>query len=234
RVSERTRIARELHDTLLQGFHGLLFRFQAVSHMLPARPVEAKQQLDAAIDQVAQAITESRDAVQNLRASTSITNDLAEAITTLGAELTAAAVAEAHEQPPVVAVEVEGTARHLRPIVRDDVYRIAGEALRNAFRHARARRIEVDLRYDERELQLRVRDDGKGIDPAVRDDRRPGHFGLPGMRERAEVAGGHLEVWSEAGLGTEVEVAIPAAAAYAVPRARGRFWLFASRIGTNP
>src|SRR5262249_11792143 len=158
RVSERTRIARELHDTLLQGFHGLLFRFQAVSHMLPARPVEAKQQLDGAIDQVAQAITESRDAVQNLRASTSITNDLAEAITTLGAELTAAAVAEAHEQPPVVAVEVEGTARHLRPIVRDDVYRIAGEALRNAFRHARARRIEVDLRYDERELQLRVRD----------------------------------------------------------------------------
>ncbi|HMF94189.1 MAG TPA: two-component regulator propeller domain-containing protein [Vicinamibacterales bacterium] len=234
RVNERTRIARELHDTLLQGFHGLLFRFQAVSNMLPARPVEAKQQLDGAIDQVAQAITEGRDAVQNLRASTTITNDLAEAISTLAAELGAAAVTDSNASPAVVDVEVEGTPRHLRPILRDDVYRIAGEALRNALRYAHARRIEVELRYDERQLQVRVRDDGRGIDPAVRDDRRPGHFGLPGMRERAELAGGHLEVWSEVGLGTEVEVTIPAAAAYAVPRARGRFWVFASRVGTNP
>jgi len=233
RVGERTRIARELHDTLLQGFHGLLFRFQAVSNLLPARPVEAKQQLDGAIDQVAQAITESRDAVQNLRASTTITNDLAEAISTLSAELAAATVTEGNQRPAVVDIEVEGTPRHLRPILRDDVYRIAGEALRNAFRHAQARRIEVELRYDERQLQLRVRDDGRGIDPAVRDDRRPGHFGLPGMRERAELAGGHLEVWSEMGMGTEIELTVPAAAAYAVPRARGRFWLFANRMGTS-
>src|SRR5262249_29436112 len=126
------------------------------------------------------------------------------------------------------------TPRHLRPILRDDVYRIAGEALRNAFRHACARRIEVELQYDERQLQLRVRDNGRGIDPAVGDGRRAGHFGLPGRRECAGLAGGRLEVWSETGLGTEVERTIPAGAAYAVPRARGRFWLFASRMGTNP
>src|SRR5262249_13352678 len=113
RVNERTRIARELHDTLRQGFPGLRFRFQAGGNLVPARRVEAKRQLDGAIDQVAQAITEGRDAVQNLRASTTITNDLAEAITTLGAELRAAAVTGANPGPAVVDVEVEGTPRDL-------------------------------------------------------------------------------------------------------------------------
>ena len=233
RVTERTRIARELHDTLLQGFHGLLFRFQAVSNMLPARPVEAKQQLDGAIDQVAQAITEGRDAVQNLRASTVIANDLAEAITTLGAELAAAAPVAADANPPRVDVSVEGTPRDLHPILRDDVYRIAGEALRNAFRHAGARRIEVEIRYGDTALQVRVRDDGQGIDAVLLDEQRPGHFGIRGMRERAELAGGHLDVWSKAGLGTEVELTIPAAAAYATPRVRSLSSWFARKTGTN-
>ena len=86
---------------------------------------------------------------------------------------------------------MEGTPRNLRPILRDEVYRIAGEALRNAFKHARAHKIEVEIRYDERELRLRVRDDGKGIDPNVLSgDGRAGHFGLHGMRERAKLVGG--------------------------------------------
>ena len=231
RVNERTRIARDLHDTLLQSFHGLLFRFQAATNKLSDSPV--KQEFETAIDQAAQAITEGRDAVQNLRTSTVVTNDLAEAIGTLGAELAAAQTSDAKSRPTVVDVAVEGTSRDLHPIIRDDIYRIAGEALRNAFRHAHARHIEVRIRYDDAQLQVRVRDDGTGIDPAVRDQQKPGHFGLPGMRERADLVGAHLTVWSEVGLGTEVELTIPAAAAYATPRGRARSWLFVKRAGTS-
>ena len=97
RVGERTRIARELHDTLLQSFHGLLLRFQTASYLLPDRPTDAKEKLDAAIEQAAQAVTEGRDAVQGLRASTVERNDLAVAISTLGDEL--ASDASAHPPP---------------------------------------------------------------------------------------------------------------------------------------
>jgi len=232
RVNERTRIARDLHDTLLQSFHGLLFRFQAATNTLPDQSATRKM-LESAIDQAAQAIAEGRDAVQNLRASTTVTNDLAEALSTLGNELAAAQSHDANVTPTSIDVAVEGATQDLHPIVRDDVYRIAGEALRNAFRHARARRIEVEIRYDHSELQVRVRDDGKGIEPAVLEEDRPGHFGVRGMRERAELVGGHLDVWSKAGLGTEVEVTIPAAAAYATPRGRHLSSWFARRTGTH-
>jgi signal transduction histidine kinase/ligand-binding sensor domain-containing protein len=233
RVNERTRIARELHDTLLQSFHGLLFRFQAANNMLPDRPSEAKQKFDGAIDQAAKAITDGREAVQNLRASAAETNDLEAAISTLTEELAAGDVNAPQTNRPLVNVAVQGTPRALHPIVRDDIYRIAGEALRNAFRHAEARHIEVEIRYNERELHVRVRDDGKGIDASVLDADRPGHFGLPGMRERAELIGGHLNVWSQTSIGTEIELAVPAAAAYAAPRARRRFWSFAGRRGST-
>jgi len=141
RVNERTRIARELHDTVLQSLHGLLLSFQRAANLLPQHPVEAKHRLEGAIDQAAQAITEGREAVQGLRSSTVVTNDLALAIQTLGEEL---AAKQTPQNPPVFKVAVEGTTRDLNPILRDDVYRIAGEALRNAFYHAQARRIEVD------------------------------------------------------------------------------------------
>jgi len=233
RVNERTRIARELHDTLLQSFHGLLFRFQAAANLLPDRPADAKQKFESAIDQAAQAITEGRDAVQNLRSSSVDTHDLAVAIGTLGHELAAAQAATGDTRAPVVDVAVEGTPRTLHPILRDDIYRIAGEAIRNAFRHAHARHIEVEIRYDDEQLQVRVRDDGEGIDQAVLEEHRAGHFGLPGMRERAEVVGGHLNVWSQTGLGTEIELTIPAAAAYATPRPRGGFAWFVRKRGTS-
>src|SRR5208337_4006325 len=219
RVGERTRIARELHDTLLQSFHGLLLRFQSVDNLLPEGP--AKQRLESAIDQAAQAITEGRDAVQGLRSSTVETNDLAVAIRAIGEEL---AADENNHSSAVFQVEVEGTSRDLHPILRDEVYRIAAEALRNAFRHAQARQIEVEIRYDERQFRVRVRDDGKGIDPAVlsRQDSE-GHYGLPGMRERAKLIGARLDVWSEVDAGTEVELSLPASVAYATsPR---RSWL---------
>ena len=159
RVGERTRIARELHDTLLQSFHGLLLRFQTASYLLPDRPAEAKNKLDTAIDQAATAITEGRDAVQGLRASTVERNDLAVAIRTLGDELATDASAD---QPPTFSVAVEGQTRDLHPIVRDEIYKIAAEALRNAFRHAHAGRVEVDIRYDDEQFRMRVRDDGRG------------------------------------------------------------------------
>jgi signal transduction histidine kinase len=213
RVGERTRIARELHDTLLQSFHGLLLRFQTVSFLLPARPAEAKDSLDVAIEHAAKAITEGRDAVQGLRASTVERNDLAVAIRTIGDEL--ATDASAH-YPPTFSVAVEGETRDLHPIVRDDIYKIAAEALRNAFRHAHARRVEVDIRYDHEQFRLRVRDDGKGIDRAVLVKQGlEGHYGLRGMPERAALIGGQLAVWSEVGAGTEVELRLPASSVYA-------------------
>jgi signal transduction histidine kinase/ligand-binding sensor domain-containing protein len=213
RVDERTRIARELHDTLLQSFQGLLLRFQTASNLLPSSAQEAKQKLDGAIDLAAQAITEGRDAVQGLRSTTEITNDLAVAVSALGKDL---AANQTSQNSPVVRVDVEGEPRDLHPILRDEVYRIASEALRNAFHHAQADRVEVEIRYDAHHLRVRVRDDGKGIDAQViGNDGRSGHWGLHGMRERAKIIGGNLEVWSSPQSGTEVELTIPARMAYA-------------------
>jgi signal transduction histidine kinase/ligand-binding sensor domain-containing protein len=220
RVGERTRIARELHDTLLQSFQGLLLRFQAALKVLPERPLEARQRLESALDQAAAAITEGRDAVQGLRSSASETNDLANGIIAIGKELTSAASAP---DAPAIDVEVEGGPRQLNPVVRDEAYRIAGEALRNAFRHAQARRITVAIRYDRRQFRLRIRDDGKGIDEETVRRQPAKHFGLPGMRERAENVGGRLAVWSKPDAGTEVELCVPGAIAYGVS-ARRSWW----------
>ena len=176
RVDERLRVARDLHDTLLQSFHGLLMRFQAARNLLPGRAADARQVLEAALDDAAQAITEARDAVQGMRSSTEITNELSKAVEVLGDEL-AEQQRAANGDAPAFSVEVEGTSRDLHPILRDEVYRMTGEALRNAFRHARARRIEVEIRYDARELRVRVRDDGIGIDASVLQEGRTGHYG---------------------------------------------------------
>jgi signal transduction histidine kinase len=120
---------------------------------------------------------------------------------------------------------VEGTPRTLLPIVRDEIYRIACEALRNAFKHADATQIEVELRYDERQLRLRVRDNGKGIDPQfLTEEGRAGHYGLHGMRERARLMGGKLTVWSALESGAEVELSIPAARAYTTSASTWRSW----------
>ena len=221
RVTERTRIARDLHDTLLQSFHGLLLRFQTVFQLLPERPLEAKEKLGSVIEQAAEAITQGRDAVQGLRDSTVQSNDLALAISTLGEELTT----DSSNHRPAFRVAVEGSSRDLHPILRDETYKIAAEALRNAFRHSQARQIEVEIRYDNEQFRLRVRDDGKGIDPAILSSQSSkGHYGLPGMRERATLIGGKLVVWSEVDAGTEVELRVPAGTAYATDR-KSSWWL---------
>ena len=215
RVGERTRIARELHDTLLQSAHGMLLRFQTVSQLLPERPTEAKERLDSAIEQTADFITEARDEVQGLRDSVVQGNDLALAISTLGDEL----AADSTGHRPAFRVAVEGQSRDLHPILRDEVYKIAAEALRNAFLHAKAKQVEVEIRYDNERFRLRVRDDGKGIDAAVLSRQGiEGHYGLPGMRERATLIGGKLTIWSEADAGTEVELRVSADIAYVSAR----------------
>jgi signal transduction histidine kinase len=120
---------------------------------------------------------------------------------------------------------VEGTPRTLNVILHDEAYRIVVEALRNAFQHAQAHQIEAEIIYGDRQLLLRVRDDGKGINEDILDHGSAGHFGLPGMRERAKLIGGSLEVRSKAGSGTEVELTIPSTIAYTKPRPTRR-WFF--------
>jgi ligand-binding sensor domain-containing protein/signal transduction histidine kinase len=217
RVSERTRIARDLHDTLLQSFQGALLRFQSVANILATRPGEARERLEHALDQAEAAITEGRDAVQGLRLSAVRVNDLANGIAAIGAELTSDPDAV---DSPQIAVEVNGALRDLNPVVREEAYQIACEALRNAVKHARARRITVTIDYEARQLRLTVCDDGKGMDEETmqRQQQTPGHFGLPGMRERAAIVKGQLDVRSERGAGSEIELRVPARTAY---RARG-------------
>ena len=229
RVGERTRIARDLHDTLLQSFQGLLLRFQTARELLRTRPAEGEKTLESAIDQTAHAITEGRMAVQGLRASTVERNDLAKAITTQGEEL---AATTGPRQTVGLQVDVEGTPRTLHPIVRDEIYRIAGEALRNAFQHAEAKQIEVELHYGERQFRLRIRDDGKGIDAHfLTAEGRAGHFGLQGMRERAKLIGGELTVWTAPDSGTEIDLNIPATHAYLASSAAWRSWLNEKLLG---
>ena len=216
RINERTRIARELHDSLLQGFQGLMFRLQAVRQMLPGRPGDAARSLESALQLGDQAIVEGRDAVENLRAASFDDRDLAASLETLGAELGV----EIERQPePHYGLVVEGRPRQLTPVVRDEAYRIVREAARNAYQHAAAHHIEAEVTFGDADLSIRVRDDGIGIDPQIlARGRRPGHWGLPGMRERSERLGSHLDVWSERSAGTEVELRIPADIAYLEPR----------------
>jgi ligand-binding sensor domain-containing protein/signal transduction histidine kinase len=212
RLEERTRIARDLHDTLLQSFNALLLRLQTVSNVLPARPDEARRRIDSAIEQASQAIVEGRDAVHELRSNASTTTDLDRAVSDFARELLSGL---AVESPPEVRAHLEGAPKPLNPIVRDEVYRIATEAIRNAIRHANASRIEVVIRYDEHQFRLRIGDNGTGIDPAIPDrEHKAGHWGLRGMRERAKLVGGTLEVWSQVNGGTEIELNIPAANIY--------------------
>jgi len=229
RVGERTRIARDLHDTLLQSFQALLIRFQAGINMLAQRPADARRVLEDAIGRASQAIAEGRDAIGDLRMSTVEKNDLAVAIKTFAEEL---ARAQDNQASTPFQVLVEGSPRELHPIFRDEVYRLVTEALRNSFRHAAADKVEVEIRYDEKYFRVRVRDDGKGIPSHVlRGDGREGHYGLHGMRERAKLVGGKLTIWTELESGTEIELIIPGARTYV--RSTRPFWYFGKRSATE-
>jgi signal transduction histidine kinase/ligand-binding sensor domain-containing protein len=217
RLNERTRISRELHDSMLQGFQGLMFRLQAVRQLLPERPGDAAQFLDSAMLAGDHAIGEGRDAVQNLRSSPFDDRDLTTSLSALGGEL-----GTGTDVPPKprYRVVVEGRPRELTAVVRDEAYRIAREAVCNAYQHAKADHIETEVTFGDADLTIRVRDDGIGVDPQVlARGQRPGHWGFPGMRERSQSCGGRLHVWSEGKAGTEIELRIPSRVAYAQPPA---------------
>ena len=225
RVEERTRIARELHDTLLQTFQAALFEFQAARNLFSKGRQEAIQTLDSAIRAAQGAIVEGRDAIHDLRHTAGPQAHLENLFKTAGEELASSEVSNGSR--PAFRVTVEGTAQTLPPLLQDEIFQIGHEVLRNAFRHANARRIEAEIRYDDRMFRLRIRDNGKGIDRKIMEEGiRPGHWGLPGVRERAKRIGARLVFWSEAGAGTEVELEIPARLAYSNSHARRRFGLF--------
>jgi ligand-binding sensor domain-containing protein/signal transduction histidine kinase len=209
RFEERTRIARELHDTMLQSLQASLAQMQAGRNLLSRHSDQALPAIDVAITMAAGAIAEGRNAVSDLRSSTAIRNDLAEALRALGGELAAGGAT-------TFQLVVEGPPRDLHPVIQDEIYRIGAEVLRNAFRHARAHHIEADVRYSERLLRLQIRDDGVGIRPEILKGGRSKHYGLGGMRERAGKIGAKLEIWSAIGTGTEIDLSISGAVAYRV------------------
>lgn len=211
RVAERTRIARELHDSLLQGFHGLMFRLQAVRNQLPARPEDAARSLDEAMERGDSTVEQARVAVTDLRNFGAAVADLETALRAMAHDIPM----PAHSDAPECRIVVEGARRALVPLVRDDVLQVAREAFRNALLHARARLVQIEIVWGLERFTLRVRDDGLGLDPHTITQGRDRHWGLQGMRERTQQVGGSLEIRSEGGSGTLIELGIPASRAYA-------------------
>jgi ligand-binding sensor domain-containing protein/signal transduction histidine kinase len=206
RLGERERIARELHDTLLQGVQGLVLRFQAVAERIPV--IEpARQMIERALERADEVLVEGRDRVKNLRLAPQTTS-LPEALTEVIKDLT---ISDGIE----FSIVVEGERRDLNPLVRDEAFWIGHEALANAVRHASASHIEVEIAYDPARLRLRFRDDGCGIDPQIIEaGGKAGHWGMRGMRERSARIGAHLETWSRPDAGTELELEVPGSVAY--------------------
>lgn len=224
RIGERTRIARELHDTLLQGFLSASMQLSVAAGSLP-REAPQRDQLDRIVVLVRRMIDEGRSAVAGLRATGTGSADLEERLARVPEEIGA-------NEGVAFGIRERGRARPLAEIAGDEAYRIGREALVNACRHADPKNVEVEIAYGEEELRVRVKDDGSGFDPEAAG--RGGHWGLAGMRERAERIGARLEVRSARGEGTEVELAIPAALAYRPepeePRRRA-WWRFGRRRG---
>jgi signal transduction histidine kinase/ligand-binding sensor domain-containing protein len=207
RMEERGRIARELHDTLLQGTQGLILEVAAATKLVPVN-APAHQLLDRALDRADEVMAEGRDRIQDLRASEDLNTELAQALAETAGQL-------ATNHVPGCVVTLDGSPRPLNQRVRVESYRITREAIVNAIRHAQATTIEIQVIYGNESLQVRVRDDGIGLDAAVAGQReKEGHYGVRGMHERAQKLGATLEIWSRPGSGTEVALTIGAAAAY--------------------
>jgi ligand-binding sensor domain-containing protein/signal transduction histidine kinase len=200
RVNERTRIARDLHDTLLQTIQGSkIVAEDALDEQ--ADPVRMRRALESVLEWLGRAVEEGREALNSLRSSTTEENALAEALRRAGEEFQFLRSIDFH-------LAVEGAGQEMHPIVRDEVYRIGYEAIRNACVHSGGNRLTVELSYA-KSLTLSVKDNGKGIDPDVAANGKSGHFGLIGMYERARRIRGKLTISSSTGLGTEVKLVVP-------------------------
>jgi two-component sensor histidine kinase len=225
RLAERTRIAQELHDTLLQSFQGLMLRFQIATETVLSDPLEAKEMLEQALNRADQALAESRKAIQGIRSVASAGRGLADSLNAMMNGL----VEEfcCGKTPPLTtSVVTEGQPRTVNSWIAEEVCRIAREALLNSLSHARAQRIESEVAYSDTFLRLRFRDDGIGIDSEIlKNGGRKGHWGMTGMYERAKNVHARLSIWSKPGAGTEVELTIPAYIAYDASPPRGRFRL---------
>ena len=206
RLAERTRIAQELHDTLLQDFLSVSMQLHVANDQLagdsPAKPIVTR-----VLDLMGHVIEKGRNTVQGLRSSNWRSQDLDQAFSRIQQEL-------AITQKASFRVIVEGVARPLRPAIGDDVYLIGREALANTFHHSGGSEIEVELEYAVDQLRLLVRDNGCGITGDVLQSSRAGHWGISGMRERAERIGAKLRVLSRATAGTEIELSVPSCNAY--------------------
>src|ERR1700756_893628 len=206
RLEERTRIAQELHDTLLQTFLSASMQLGVAVEAVPEESA-VRPRLDRVLQIMSRGIEEGRSTIQGLRSSDSEARDLVIALSGIEQELSC--------RPDVdFRVNVAGRQQPLNPLVQQEIYRIGREALLNAFCHSGAKLIELELEYSDRELQMRVRDDGIGIDPQVLRDGRKGHWGLAGMRERAERIGGLLKISSSPRHGTEVRLSISSGVAF--------------------
>jgi ligand-binding sensor domain-containing protein/signal transduction histidine kinase len=230
RLEERERIARDLHDTLLQGFVSAAMQLHVANDRLapdsPAKPI-----VERVIQLMRQVSEEGRNTIRSLRSSKRTAPDLEQALSQVGPEF-------AENGRVDFRVVAEGAPQALHPAIRDEAYRIGREAVTNAFRHSGATKIEVEVDYATRHLRILVRDNGCGIKAQVLDTGREGHWGLPGMRERAERIGAKLVVSSGSGIGTEVELSIPGDVAYESFSARS--WpkwlvrLFPGKVENHP
>ena len=218
RHAERERIARELHDTLLQGIQGLILRFHAITQkMAPTDPVRGL--IDQVLDRADDVLVEGRDKVRDLRLSAAAGTDLAGSFIALGEELSEGRPVNFH-------VIASGKEQPIDPVIREEVYLITREAMLNAFHHAQAQAVEVQVDFDLQQLRVCVRDDGIGIDEqTLNAGQRPGHWGLVGMRERAQCIGGQLRIWSAQGSGTEIVLTVPGSIAYATRHKVSANWL---------
>jgi signal transduction histidine kinase len=225
RLAERTRIAQDLHDTLLQGVISASMQLHVANEQLPGDS-PAKPIVGRVMELMGQVVEDGRDAVRGLRSTSENADDLEASFAEVGKQFTANGSGDYR-------VIVEGTQRQLQPIIRDEVYRIGREALVNAFRHSQANKIEVELEYSTKRLRVLIRDDGAGIDPKVLHSGRDGHWGLAGMRERAESIGARFRVWSRAHAGTEVELSIPSHIAFVFPPPAGWFSWFLHGLKTG-
>ena len=212
RLAERMRIAQDLHDTLLQGVVSASMQLHVAVDNLPLDS-PARPNLDRTLQLMAHVIEEGRNTLRGLRSTAGETQDLRTSLSQIPQELA--------NRDVKLRVIVQGEALPLRPAIHDEVYRIGREALVNAFRHAQAANIEVQLEYHPHRLRLLVSDDGCGIDAHVLQTGREGHWGLSGMRARAEHLGAKLRLLSGPAAGTEVELVVPGHIAFASKPSNG-------------